>query len=46
MPCDFAMYRWRYLVANFFCDLQQSTGIATRYGKIDEILAAFIFLHA
>ncbi len=20
IPCDFAMYRWRHLVENFFCD--------------------------
>ena len=23
IPCDFAMYKWRHLVENFFCDLKQ-----------------------
>ena len=22
IPCDFAMYKWRHLVENFFCDLK------------------------
>lgn len=46
IPCDFAMYRWRHLVENFFCDLKQFRGIATRYDKTDESFAAFIFLRA
>ena len=40
--CDFAIYRWRHLVENFFSDL----GIATRYEKTDESFEAFIFLRA
>jgi transposase len=46
IPCDFAMYRWRHLVENFFCDLKQFRGIATRYDKTDESFAARIFLRA
>ena len=42
IPCDFAMYRWRHLVENFFCDLKQFRGIATRYDKTDESFEAFI----
>jgi transposase len=33
IACDFAMYRWRHLVENFFCDLKQFRRIATRYEK-------------
>lgn len=46
IPCDFAMYRWRHLVENFFGDLKQFRGIATRYDKTDESFAAFVFLRA
>ena len=44
--CDFAIYRWRHLVENFFSDLKQFRGIATRYDKTDESFEAFIFLRA
>jgi len=44
--CDFAMYRWRHLVENFFSDLKQFRGIATRYDKTDESFEAFILLRA
>ncbi len=46
IPCDFAMYRWRHLVENFFCDLKQNRRIATRYDKTDQSFAAFINLAA
>lgn len=46
IPCDFAMYRWRHLVENVFCNLKQFRGNVTRYDKTDEIFAAFIFLRA
>ncbi|WP_455271045.1 IS5 family transposase [Rhizobium herbae] len=46
IACDFAMYRWRHLIENFFCNLKQFRGIATRYDKTDESFAAFIFLRA
>jgi transposase len=46
VPCDFAMYRWRHLVENFFCHLKQNRRIATRYDKTDESFAAFINLAA
>jgi transposase len=31
IPCDFAMYRWRHLIENFFCTLKQYRRVATRY---------------
>jgi transposase len=46
IACDFAMYRWRHLIENFFCNLKQFRGIATRYDKTDESFAAFFFLRA
>ena len=46
ISCDFAMYRWRHLIENFFCDLKQNRRIATRYDKTDESFAAFINLAA
>ncbi|MFC5487502.1 IS5 family transposase, partial [Microvirga aerilata] len=36
IACDFAMYRWRHLVENFFCDLKQFRRVATRYDKTDQ----------
>ena len=44
IPCDFAMYKWRHLVENFFCDLKQFRRIATRYEKTDTSFAAMIHL--
>ena len=46
IPCDFAMYRWRHLVENFFCTLKQFRRIATRYDKTDTSFAAAIYLVA
>jgi len=46
IPCDFAMYRWRHLVENFFCNLKQFRGIATRYDKTDRSFSAMIYLVA
>lgn len=46
IPCDFAMYRWRHLVENLFCDLKQNRRVATRYDKTDTSFAAFINLAA
>jgi transposase len=46
IACDFAMYRWRHLVENFFCDLKQYRRIATRYDKTDHSFAAMINLAA
>lgn len=46
IACDFAMYRWRHLIENFFCDLKQFRGIATRYEKTDQSFQALIFLRA
>ena len=44
IPCDFAMYKWRHLVENFFCELKQFRRIATRYEKTDTSFAAMIHL--
>lgn len=46
IPCDFAMYRWRHLVENFFCSLKQFRRIATRYDKTDESFTAMIHIAA
>lgn len=35
IACDFAMYRWRHLVENFFCTIKKFRRIATRYDKTD-----------
>ena len=44
IACDFAMYRWRHLVENFFCRLKAFRRIATRYEKTDTSFAAMIHL--
>ena len=44
ISCDFAMYRWRHLVENFFCTLKEFRRIATRYDKTDSSFAAAIHL--
>lgn len=46
IDCDFATYRWRHLVENFFCNLKQFRRIATRYDKTDQSFAAMIHLAA
>src|SRR5688572_22570837 len=46
IPCDMAMYAWRHLVENFFCDLKGFRRIATRYDKTDASYAAAIHLAA
>ena len=46
IPCDFAMYRWRHLIENLFCDLKQNRRVATRYDKTDQSFAAMIYLAA
>ena len=44
--CDFAMYRWRHLIENFFCALKQFRRVATRYDKTDQSFEAMIHLAA
>ena len=44
IQCDFAMYKWRHLVENFFCDLKQFRRIATRYEKTATSFASMIHL--
>ena len=46
IACDFAMYRWRHLVENFFCKLKEFRRIATRYDKTDDSFRAMIHLAA
>jgi transposase len=46
IACDFAMYRWRHLVENFFCALKQFRRVATRYDKTDPSFSAMIYLAA
>ena len=46
ISCDFAMYRWRHLIENLFCDLKQSRRVATRYDKTDESYSSFVYLAA
>lgn len=46
IACDFAMYGWRHLVENLFCDLKQNRRIATRYDKTDTSFTAMIHLAA
>ena len=46
IPCDMAMYVWRHLVENLFCDLKGFRRIATRYDKTDASYAAMLHLAA
>ena len=46
IACDFAMYRWRHLIENLFCDLKQSRRVANRYDKTDQSYASFVYLAA
>lgn len=46
IPCDFAMYRWRHLVENYFSKIKEFRGIATRYDKTDTSYEANWFLGA
>lgn len=42
IPCDFAAYKWRHLVENFFCSLKAFRRIGTRYDKTDTSFTAMI----
>ena len=44
IACDFAMYKWRHLIENFFCNLKQFRRIATRYEKTDISFGSMIHL--
>ena len=46
IACDFAIYRWRHLIENFFCALKQFRRIATRGDKADPSFEAMICLAA
>jgi transposase len=46
IPCDFAMYRWRHLIENFFCAIKNFRRVATRYDKTDQSFTATIHLVA
>src|SRR3954467_11760662 len=43
IPCDFAMYRWRHLIENFFCTLKQyrrNSTAASQPGTTKQIRAS------
>ena len=42
IPCDFAAYKWRHLIENFFCSLKAFRRIATRYDKTGTSFIAMI----
>jgi len=44
IPWDFEMYRWRHLVEDFFCKIQEFRRIATRYDKTDQSFKVIIHL--
>ncbi len=46
IPCDFAMYKWRHLIENFFCNLKEFRRVATRYDKTDKSFEAMVYLAA
>lgn len=46
IACDVAMYGWRHLIENFFCNLKEFRRIATRFDKTDASFAAAIHLVA
>ncbi|MGY3614187.1 transposase [Bradyrhizobium sp. USDA 10063] len=46
IPHDAEMYKWRYLVENFFCSLKAFRRIATRYEKTDASFAGLLNLVA
>lgn len=43
---DAALYTWRHLIENFFCQLKEFKRVATRYDKTDTSFAAMIHLAA
>ncbi len=43
---DAEIYKWRHLVENFFADLKDNRGIATRYCKTDASFSSFIAIAA
>ena len=40
IPYDKDMYRWRYLVENYFAKIKEFRGVATRYDKTETSYAA------
>ena len=46
IPCDFAMYKWRHLVENYYPKIKEFPGIATSYDKTDTSYAANLNLVA
>jgi len=43
---DAALYAWRHLIENFFCQLKEFKRVATRYDKTDSSFTAMIHLAA
>jgi transposase len=46
LPLDAELYKWRYLIENFFCKLKEFKRIAMRADKTDQSFAAIIHLAA
>jgi transposase len=43
---DAALYAWRHLIENFFCQIKEFKRVATRYDKTDTSFTAMIHLAA
>ena len=46
LPLDRDLYKWRYLIENFFCKLKEFKRIAMRADKTDQSFSAMIYLAA
>ena len=46
IPLNTEMYKWRHLIENFFCKLQEFKRIAMRACKTDQSFKAMIYLAA
>ena len=44
IDCDFEIYKWRYLIENFFCKIKEFRRTAMRYQKTDASYSAMIHL--
>ncbi len=44
IACDFAMYKWRHLIENYFCKIKEFRRIATRYEKTDDSYTGMIYI--
>jgi transposase len=44
LPLDAELYKWRHLIENFFCKLNEFKRIAMRSDKTDQSFSAIIYL--